>query len=58
LRHLEGGRSALRYTSKGKEMTVKGFISDLWLAFGVLGMAIGLAAPFGMIAYLIYLVLS
>lgn len=25
-------------------MTVKGFLEDLWLAFGVLGIAIGLAA--------------
>jgi hypothetical protein len=37
---------------------MKSFLSDLWLAFGVLGMAIGLAAPFVMIAYLIYLVLA
>jgi hypothetical protein len=39
-------------------MTIKGFLEDLWLGFGVLGMAIGLAAPFGMIAYLVYWMLS
>jgi hypothetical protein len=37
---------------------MKSFLSDLWLAFGVLGMIIGFAAPFLMIGYLIYRMLS
>jgi hypothetical protein len=37
---------------------MKTFFYDLWLAFGVLGMAIGLAAPIAMLIYLLYVVLS
>jgi len=35
-------------------MKLKDFIGDLWLSFGVLGMAIGLATPIIFICYLLW----
>lgn len=39
-------------------MKIKEFIYDLWLAFGVLGMAVGLALPIAFILYALWGVLS
>lgn len=39
-------------------MKIKDFIGDLWLACGVIGMAVGLAAPIVYVFYLIWEVLS
>lgn len=38
-------------------MRVRELLSDLWLAFGVLGFLIGLAAPVVMLAYVLYAML-
>jgi hypothetical protein len=35
-------------------MKLKDIISDLWLAFGVLGMAVGLALPFIITGYFVW----
>jgi hypothetical protein len=39
-------------------MKIREIISDLWLAFGVVGMAIGLATPIVFIFYLLWRLLS
>jgi len=35
---------------------MKAFVYDMWLAFGVIGMAIGLAAPFVALIYTLWVV--